>query len=351
MTPCYYSALPSYFGGKRKLLPYIAKALSNVIPREQWQELSFLDAFAGGGSVSLWAKLAGFAQLFSNDVSQRSAIVMQGLIANDHTRLRLETFQPLTSLEERTHPGFVEETYAGSVFSTRHARMLDRLLELIHQTQCPITQQLQRLVLWKLVERYVAYGTSIGTSNRGCAEALDSGNYHELNPNRLNDGSLERLLKPSLVVLESLVNQINHGVFPALGKVYDCQEDVFTLVNAIPVVDVAYFDPPYANTVGYGEELSVLDSVLFGGEVATPNSVFTGDVQSLRTLFDCYLDVPVWVLSYNDKVMGLNELMTLVKGVDPDRTVTGQAIEYAHMAHVAKRTNHELLITAHKGVS
>jgi hypothetical protein len=34
---------------------------------------------------------------------------------------------------------------------------------------------------------------------------------------------------------------------------------------------MAYFDPPHANTVGYGEERNVLDSVLFGGEVGTLN--------------------------------------------------------------------------------
>jgi 16S rRNA G966 N2-methylase RsmD len=349
MTQPYYAGLPSYMGGKRTLFPKIQQAITNIVPLPDLHQASVLDAFAGGGSVSLAFKLLGIKHLHSNDISHRSQCVLQGLIANNHTKLTLESLQDLANLEKGQGTGFVVSSYGGSVFSQRHAAMLDRLREVIENTHCPTTQAMQRILLWKLVSRYVAYGTSIGTSNRGCAEALDSGNYHKLNPNRLRDGSFQRLLKPTLVDLESLVGQINGSVFPAAGSVTTSQQDVLTLLPTI-TPDIAYFDPPYADTVGYGDELAVLDAVLFGEGITTPNSTFTADVNALSTMLDVAKHIPLWVLSYNDKVVSLDELMALVKAVDPTRTVTGQAIEYAHMAHVAKRTNHELLITAHKGV-
>ena len=44
-----FQSLPSYFGGKRKLVKYIFKPIKKT-------EGVFIDAFLGGGSVSLYAK-------------------------------------------------------------------------------------------------------------------------------------------------------------------------------------------------------------------------------------------------------------------------------------------------------
>lgn len=349
MTNIYYSGLPSYMASKRTLFPAIRQAVTNIIPLPELHKASVLDAFAGGGSVSLAFKLLGVKHLHSNDISHRSQYVLQGLIANNHTKLTLDSLQDLANLEKGQGTDFVVSSYGGLVFSQRHAAMLDRMRDVIDATQCPTRQAMQRILLWKLVSRYVAYGTSIGTSNRGCAEALDSGSYHELNPNRLKDGSFQRLLKTTLADLESLVNQINGSVFPAAGSVTTSQQDVLTLLPTL-TPNIAYFDPPYADTVGDGDELAVLDVVLFGEDITTPNSTFTADVGALTTMLDVAKHIPVWVLSYNDKVVSLGELIALVKAVDPARIVAGQAIEHTHMSHVAKRTNHELLITAHKGV-
>jgi thiamine kinase-like enzyme len=66
-------------------------------------------------------------------------------------------------------------------------------------------------------------------------------------------------------------------------------------------------------------------------------------------MFDLARHIPVWMLSYNDKVVDLETLAALVKAVDPSRAVQASAQTYAHMPHVAKRQNQELLIIAVKG--
>ena len=55
-----WSALYPYLGGKRRLCPLIFREIDRVVPRRLWSGLTFLDAFLGGGSVSLGAKAQGF---------------------------------------------------------------------------------------------------------------------------------------------------------------------------------------------------------------------------------------------------------------------------------------------------
>ena len=77
-------ALPPYFGGKRKLLGHIFKNLPG--PSEA---PVFIDAFLGGGSVSLFAKARGY-RVVCNDIAQRSHIVGQALVENDRVKLGRE---------------------------------------------------------------------------------------------------------------------------------------------------------------------------------------------------------------------------------------------------------------------
>ena len=68
-----FKALPSYFGGKRKLVKYIFKPIKKT-------DGVFIDAFLGGGSVSLYAKAKGY-KVISNDIAFRSVIIGQALIS------------------------------------------------------------------------------------------------------------------------------------------------------------------------------------------------------------------------------------------------------------------------------
>src|SRR5438876_9898964 len=81
-----WSALYPYLGGKRRLCPLIFREIDRVVPRRLWASLTFLDAFLGGGSVSLGAKSQGF-KVIASDIAERSIVVGHALIQNSRVRL------------------------------------------------------------------------------------------------------------------------------------------------------------------------------------------------------------------------------------------------------------------------
>jgi adenine-specific DNA methylase len=111
-------ALPPYFGGKRRLLGRIFKHL----PKPQDAPV-LVDAFLGGGSVSLFAKGRGY-RVVCNDIALRSYIVGKALIENNHVTLVPEdVMRLLIEMEAESH--FIEENFARSVVTTKYARFLD----------------------------------------------------------------------------------------------------------------------------------------------------------------------------------------------------------------------------------
>src|SRR5215510_13237197 len=84
-----WSALPPYLGGKRRLCPVIFREIDRILPRRQWRALTFLDAFLGGGSVSLYAKAQGF-NVVATDIAERSIVIGRALIENTRVKLTRE---------------------------------------------------------------------------------------------------------------------------------------------------------------------------------------------------------------------------------------------------------------------
>src|SRR2546426_5049685 len=84
-----WSALYPYLGGKRRLCPLIFREIDRVVPRRLWSGLTFLDAFLGGGSVSLFAKAQGF-KVVACDIAERAIVVGQALISNSRVKLTRE---------------------------------------------------------------------------------------------------------------------------------------------------------------------------------------------------------------------------------------------------------------------
>lgn len=197
-----YDSLPVYFGGKRKLNPKIFGTLKKYLPRHLWQHATFIDAFCGGGSVSLAAKAYGFGTVISNDCSDRSHLVMKALLANQ--ALTLDQYHVLSMMKSQTaeiHPNL--EGFVGTVFSERHAKALSQVLFYTDEQQDEILKSLFKLLCWRLVSEYVAFGTSIGTSNKPFAEVLDGKrDWYSLNPKRLTDKSFGKLLKPAFLNVE-----------------------------------------------------------------------------------------------------------------------------------------------------
>lgn len=347
----YFRALPPYLGGKQKLVPWIFNRLAQIIPQTEWGKLNFMDAFVGGGSISMAAKVLGFHTIHSNDWSERSQLVIQGLLANQRHMLTPADQLKLVSVDTRQQvSGWIEGQLCPAVFSRRHAQALDRYLSNAREVQCPTKRALALLVAWRLVTDYVCMPTSIGTSNRPYAETLDGlRDWQALNPKRFVDGSMSRLLKPSWSSLEKHIHVTNRGVFSGT-LVTGYQQDAFAFVSQVQG-DVLYLDPPYPSTANYESANRTLDAVLFDGESKRSNGIspFSQGTQALEGLLDAAKATPVWVLSYGNRVVSLEELTALVKRIAPDRTVYSEAQAYQHLPHVSKNTqNQELLIIAYQ---
>ncbi len=345
-------SLPPYYGGKRRLLRWIFGTLAKELPVEQWVTLTFTDLFLGGGSISLYAKAQGFKGVIANDLSERSAFIAKGLLTNTHIRLSELDLLKIQQLLPEDEAGFVVQTFNPSVFSKRHADVLDRVLFHAKQTPCVTKNALFKLLAWHLVSEFVCFSTSIGTSNRPYAEALDRiRDWQELNPKRFADGSFPRLLKPTGTVIRAKCRALNRGVMGG-SPVTAFQKDAFHFLQDKTDGDILFMDPPYPQTAGYESTNKVLDAVLTGhlemsgGGTVSP---FSNGTEALEHLFDLAKDYAVWVLSYGNKVVDLASLKEVVMRHAPNRKIIAVAQKYRHLAHVSKdTTNEELLIIAIK---
>lgn len=199
----FLDALPSYQGGKRRLLGHIAKALP---PPAEAPVL--LDPFLGGGSVSLFAKRRGY-RVVANDVADRAVIVGRALISNDREKLSREDLARLFAESDERRVGFVERVHGGEVIPVRHARFLDGALEVARATSGAKGWLLRLLCL-----RYVLALRPMGNFGaRTIVKQVQDGAWESVNPTFLRDHLARRLEAHPLALCEELRAKINRGVF------------------------------------------------------------------------------------------------------------------------------------------
>jgi len=102
---------------------------------------------------------------------------------------------------------------------------------------------------------------------------------------------------------------------------------------------VLYLDPPYAGTLSYESEYSVLDKIL--GEVKS-KSKFSADtgIGILDELLAISGKFPLWVISFGN-AGGKNELSNLVKIVSKYRKCEASEFKYKHCEAMASEQHKE----------
>lgn len=336
----FLDALVPYPGGKRRLLGHIFK---HVPPPSQAPVLA--DAFTGGGSVSLYAKLRGYV-VHTNDLALRSVVGARALVENDDVTLgKLDIARLFVPDEGNT--GFVERTFCPDVVTTPHARFLDNALAVAARTPEPKRWLMLQVALKVLTELRPAgnYGA------RAIVEAAEDERWDDVNPSFVRGFVPVVTAHPSVLAERARV-RVNRGVFRGAGACRAYQLDARAFVAQVEA-DVAYLDSPYGpDVLAYETALRTVDSILAGREVTSEKSDFSTDryLAALDELVDACRHVPLVVLSFSNASTDLDTLAALV--ARHGREVHAEALQYAHMAGLAsaesRARNQEFIVTGRK---
>ena len=331
-----FGALLPYFGGKRKLCSIIFKHISKYLPRIEWPGKIFVDAFSGSCAMALYAKAQEF-KIICNDIAERSHVAGQALIENSRTFLTDEDlFRLFVANPNDTH--FIEREFVPDVFTKRHAIFLDNAFA---NAKRPIDKYLLLKYIFHI--RPYSKFSSPNAFNRPLAE----GRFDEIKSTYTKH--IKDNFKSPIEILRLEKNRINAGIFSNGLKNEIYKEDVFQFLSHI-TGDVLYLDPPYAGTLSYESEYSVLDKIL--GEVKS-KSKFSADtgIGILDELLAISGKFPLWVISFGN-AGGKNELSSLVEIVSKYRKCEASEFKYKHCEAMAseqhKEKCREWLIVGHK---
>ncbi len=333
-----FKALPPYFGGKRRLIGQIFKHLAG--PKDA---RTFVDAFLGGGAVSLFAKARGY-RVVCNDSALRSHIVGKALIENERVTLSPADVVRLFGENGGASP-FIEENFAPDVVTTPHAKFLDTAFE--NAREAP---GVKKWLLLLLLVKYVLRMRPMGNFGaKTIIHQAEGGKWEEMNPNYLRDVLVRGIAGHPKTVAEKLRRQVNRGVFSNGQANSAYQMDVFEFLEQIEG-EVVYLDPPYAGTSAYETALRPLDSMLEGRVLKPEPSVFSrkGALEALERLFVAAKRFPTWVISYGNQEVELEALVRLVGRFKT--VVSADAFRYTHLTGLSgdehREKNREFLVVA-----
>jgi len=332
-------ALPPYLGGKRKLLGHIFKYLSK--PSEA---PTFVDAFLGGGSVSLMAKAKGY-RVICNDIAWRSYIVGKALIENSH--IKLDDFDiTRLFLPAGDRSDFISSNFSPDVLPLKNAEFLDNAMSVVNQIK-----DTKHWLLLLILIKYIIGLRPVGNFGaKAIVHQIVKQQWEDINPKFIKSAAVYNICNHPRTVLSKLLKQINRGVFDNghTNKIY--KQDVFAFLEQLDRGDIIYLDPPYGGTKTYEGSLKELDSILLG-KIFKPNkSVFSSinAIEYLEKLFIAAKRFPIWVISYGNAQISLPSLTNLVSKFKQD--VIGEEFRYTHLTGLStdehNAQNREYLIYA-----
>jgi len=258
-----FKAIPNYLGGKRKLVPEIFKHFPPAT-----EAPVFVDAFLGGGSVSLFAKAKGY-KVICNDLAYRSITVGQALITNSsHKIIHEDVLRLVTEVET---DNFTVKTYAPRVFPTKVARHIDIMRTNIASFP-EHKQPLMTLLLIKYILSTRPFGHFSGAIRH--VQRIESGDKEAAMSERHYARQNQKLIHHPIEVLLKLAEDVNKGIFDNGSQNEVHQGDVFEFIKNVKA-DCVYFDPPYSESTSYEECYAVLDNVLAGQVLPVEPSVFS----------------------------------------------------------------------------
>jgi len=208
-----------FMGSKRKLLPFIARALDGI------KFNSVLDAFSGSGSVSYFFKNLG-KEVSSNDYLAYSYHITHATIENKNQKVSAADLQ-LVLKDNRSKKNFIQETFNGLYFTPQDNLFLDNVSANI-----------------KLIKNKYKRSLLIASLCRAALKKQPRGVFTVVGQ-RYDDGRKDLRLSMREHFINS-VKEFNDAVFDNGKKNKAFNGDIFKLKES--KFDLIYFDPPYYST-------------------------------------------------------------------------------------------------------
>jgi adenine-specific DNA methylase len=289
-----FRALLPYYGGKRKL----AKKILNYAEGKV-----FIDAFMGGGSVSLLAKAKGY-QVIANDIADRSAIVGKALVENED--ILVEDSDIVRLFKQNSNSKHYIRDRQSVQFKPELADFLDNARANIDKINDPTKRMVMMLLWMKAICYYrpMAQFTHISAVEKLKEEDSDTAVLRRLE---------ERYSQPLFKILNKLAEEVNAGIFTNGLENEVHQKDV---IEFLPQVagDTVYLDPPYYGAQSYEYHYNVLDSMLALEDIKPENSAFNSRqvLANMVKLFEACQHIPTWILSIGERIIDKNKYIELM---------------------------------------
>lgn len=281
-----------------------------------------LDAFAGSQSVSFMMKQLGKTTI-CNDFLNFNNQIGKALIENKDTVLNGDDVDSLFSgNRDPEYYNLFSRLYADLFFSRDEAEVIDAFRSNVDSLKGEYKRSLALAVMCRSLTRKVTMGHFAHT------QAL----RYAASPERVKRN--RSLVRPLKDIFCDLLPEYNQAVFDnsRSNLSYNC--DVLDLIPRLNNVDFVYLDPPYCNShADYQSFYHLLETfVEYWKQKEFVNSVkryspkkYSGfdkkkdAIHSLRKLFEVSVEIPTWLLSYNDR--SYPDIQTLISLIEPYRKV------------------------------
>ena len=249
----------TYIGNKRSLLSFIGTAINLVKEKLGKDKLDIIDIFSGSGVVSRFFKQYA-KKLYSNDLEDYCYTINRCYLSNRSNIdfAALGSYYDVIKRTLDTEPlktGFISEMYAPAddqniqkgervFYTTRNARYIDTARQLIEQ----IPEPYKTFLLAPLL-----YESSVHNNTSGVFKGFYKNSKTGIGQYG-GDGrnALQRILANIDLKLPVFSN------FEC--ETFILQEDANMLAGKLPIVDLAYMDPPY-NQHPYGSNYFMLNLI------------------------------------------------------------------------------------------
>lgn len=334
----FLEALPPYFGGKQRLLKHIF----GLIPPSS-QAPVFVDAFLGGGSVSLFAKAMGY-KVLCNDLAERSAVIGRGLIEN--SRVKLNKWDAGAILQPNDYTFCIKDAVI-KYFTDEDAAFIDTISGNLRQMEQGTKKDLLTLALINFILRH-RHHSDFGVQWTYETLRKKENTYMPIGHMQ----SARQYLKSQTVRFMKEIRKVNDAVFS------NGHENTFSKMDVLQFLeqaraDIAYFDPPYYGSSPYEECYKVLDWILTG-EVKEPE-ISGFNKQQAYQLIDDMLEraewAKYWVISYGWPKVDRREFLAMVQKHRPKAVEIPLKYKYSFGNHKkdSDKRGTEILIYAERG--